>query len=80
MTFDFNCKDFYSIYQPIIMIFPQYVKYVLFYVQPKSGKDSSITSNEIANYISVALAVALSVYMCFNVITSTIEDTSCIIL
>ena len=43
------------------MIFPQFVIYVLIYVYPKFQKDLSITSQEIANYISVALAVALSV-------------------
>ena len=34
---------------------------MLCYVYPKLRKDSSITSQEIANYISVELAVALSV-------------------
>ena len=43
------------------MIFPQYVIYVLIYDYLKFRKDPSITSKEIANYISVALAVALSV-------------------
>ena len=43
------------------MIFPQFVIYVLIYDYLKFRKDLSITSEEIANYISVALAVALSV-------------------
>ena len=43
------------------MIFPQFVKYVLIDDYLKFRKDPSITSQEIANYISVALAVALSV-------------------
>ena len=43
------------------MIFPQFVIYVLIYNYLKFRKDPSITSQEIANYISVALAVALSV-------------------
>ena len=34
---------------------------MLCHVYPKFKKDSSITSQEIANYISVALALALSV-------------------
>ena len=58
----FNCKDFYIFYQPIIMIFRQFVIYVLIYDYLKFRNDPSITSQEIANYISVALAVALSVY------------------
>ena len=45
------------------MIFPQFVIYVLIYNYLKFRNDPSITSQEIANYISVALAVALSVYM-----------------
>ena len=44
------------------MIFPQYVIHVLIYDNLKFRKDPSITSKEIANYISVALAVALSVF------------------
>ena len=44
------------------MIFPQFVIYVLIDDYLKFRKDPSITSQEIANYISVALAVALSVY------------------
>ena len=60
----FNCKDFYIFDQLIIMIFPQYVIYVLIKDDLKFRKDPSITSKEIANYISVALAVALSV--CIN--------------
>ena len=44
------------------MIFPQFVIYVLIDNYLKFRKDPSITSQEIANYISVALAVALSVY------------------
>ena len=55
-------KIFYIFDQLIIMIFPQYVIYVLIYDYPEIRKDPSITSKEIANYISVALAVALSVY------------------
>ena len=47
------------------MIFPQFVIYVLIYDYLKFRKDPSITSQEIANYISVALAVALSVYLIF---------------
>ena len=43
------------------MIFPQFAIYVLMYDYLKLRKDPSITSQEIANYISVALAVALSV-------------------
>ena len=43
------------------MIFPQFVIYVLMYNYLEFRKDPSITSQEIANYISVALAVALSV-------------------
>ena len=43
------------------MIFPQFVIYVLIGDYLKFRKDPSITSQEIANYISVALAVALSV-------------------
>ena len=46
------------------MIFPQFVIYVLIDDYLKFRKDPSITSQEIANYmyISVALAVALSVW------------------
>ena len=44
------------------MIFPQFVIYLLIYDYLKFRKDPSITSQEIANYISVALAVALSVF------------------
>ena len=67
MTFDFIVmllivKIFYIFYQPIVMIFPQFVIYVLIYDYLKFRKDPSITSQEIANNISVALAVALSVY------------------
>ena len=43
------------------MILPQFVIYELVYNYPKFRKDPSITFQEIANYISVALAVALSV-------------------
>ena len=43
------------------MIFLQFVIYVLNDDYLKFRKDPSITSQEIANYISVALAVALSV-------------------
>ena len=69
VTFDFivmlfNCKDFYIFYQPIIMIFPQLVIYVLIYDYLNFRKDPPITSQEMANYLSVALAVALSV--CFR--------------
>ena len=45
------------------MIFLQFVIYVLNDDYLKFRKDPSITSREIANYISVALAVALSVYV-----------------
>ena len=48
------------IYKPIIMTFPQFFIYVLIYVYLKFRKDPSITSQEIVNYIRVALAVALS--------------------
>ena len=44
------------------MIFPQFVIYVLIDNYLKFRKDPSITSQEIVNYISVALAVALSVH------------------
>ena len=44
------------------MFFPQFVIYVLIYDFLKFRKDPSITSQEIAKYISVALAVALSEY------------------
>ena len=57
----FNCREFYIFYQPIIIIFPQFVIHVLIDGYLKFRKDPSITSQEIANYISVALAVALSV-------------------
>ena len=50
-------------YQPIIMIFSEFVLYVLIYVYTKFRKDPSITSQAIANYLSVALAVALSVVL-----------------
>ena len=43
------------------MIFPKFIIYVLIYDYLKFRTDPSITSQEIANYISVALAVALSV-------------------
>ena len=43
------------------MIFPQFVIYVLIDDYLTFRKDLSITSQEIANYISVALAVALGV-------------------
>ena len=54
-------KRFLPFYQPIIMIFLQFVIYVLNDDYLKFRKDPSITSQEIANYISVALAAALSV-------------------
>ena len=68
MTFDFIVmllivKIFYIFYRPIIMIFPQFVIYVLIYDYQKFRKDPSITSQDIANYISVVLAVAVSVYI-----------------
>ena len=44
------------------MTFPQLVIYVLIYDYLKLRKDLSITSKEIVIYISVALAVALSVF------------------
>ena len=44
------------------MIFPQFVIYVLIYNYLKFRKDLSFTSQDKANYISVALAVALRVY------------------
>ena len=43
------------------MIFSQFVIFVLIYDYLKFREDSSFTSQEIMNYISVALAVALSV-------------------
>ena len=66
MTFDFIVmllivKIFTIFYQPIITSFPQFVVYVLIYDYLKFRKDPSITSQEIENYISDALAVALSV-------------------
>ena len=61
------------------MIFPQYVIYVLIYDYLNFRKRSVITSQEIANYISVALAVALSVYNVINGnIFSFIKDIACI--
>ena len=59
MAFDFIV----IFYQPSVMIFPQFVIYVLIYDYLKCRKDPSITSKEIANCISVALAVALSVFI-----------------
>ena len=47
------------------MMLPQFVIYVLIDNYLKFRKDPSITSQEIANYISVALAVALSVYILY---------------
>ena len=47
------------------MIFPQFIIYALIHDYLKFRTDSSITSQEIANYISVALAVALSVYVAY---------------
>ena len=47
----------------IIKILPQYVMYVMIYDYLKFRINQSITSKEIANHISVALAVALSVYI-----------------
>ena len=44
------------------MIFPQFVINVLIHDYLKFRKDPSITSQEVANYLSVALAVAFSVY------------------
>ena len=41
------------------MIFPQFVIYVLIYDYLKFRKDPSITSQEIANYISVAFIIVL---------------------
>ena len=49
------------------MIFPQYVVYMLIYDNIKFIKDPSITSKEIANYINVAFAVALSVHVLVTV-------------
>ena len=43
------------------MIFPQFGIYVFIYDYLQFRKDPLLTSQEIANYISVALAVALSV-------------------
>ena len=48
------------------MIFPQFVMYVLINDYLKFRKDPSITSQDIVNYISVALAVALSVELKFT--------------
>ena len=61
MTFDFIVMPLIVKIFNFIMIFPQYVKYVLIYHYLKLRKDPFITSQEIAKYISVALAVALSV-------------------
>ena len=58
------------------MIFPQFIIiYVLIYDYLKFRTDPSITSQEIANHISVALAVALSVYLAkiLNLIGATIK-------
>ena len=43
------------------MIFPQFIIYMLIYYYLKFRTNPAISSQEIANYISVALAVALSV-------------------
>ena len=59
MTFDF--KDVYNFNRTIITISPAFVICVLMYVYPKFERDPSSTSQVIANYISVALVVALSV-------------------
>ena len=55
------------------MIFPQFFIYVLIDDYLKFRKDPSITSQEKANYISVALAVALSVYCSYNNIARSIN-------
>ena len=66
MTFDFIAmllivKSFKPFYLTIVMILSQFVVYVLIYHYPKFRKGSSITLQDIAINISVALAVALSV-------------------
>ena len=48
------------------MSFTQFVLHVLIYDYLKFRKDPSIISQEISNYISVALAVALSVEFYFT--------------
>ena len=62
VTFDFIVmllivKIFTFFIYPILMIFPQFVIYVLIYDNLKFRKDPPITSQEIANYLSVALSV-----------------------
>ena len=44
------------------MILPSFIICVLIYVNPKFERDPSSTYQVIANYISVAVAVAFSVY------------------
>ena len=52
--FNFLLADYYDFFQLVI--------YVLIYVYPKFRKDTFIISQDLVNYISIALAVALSVY------------------
>ena len=59
------------------MIFPQFVIYVLIYNYLKFRKEPSITSQEIANYISVALAVALSVVIVTYLYLCLLESGQC---
>ena len=54
------------------MIFSQYVVYVLIYDNLKFRKDPSITAKEIAYYISVAFAVALSVHVLVIVLITNV--------
>ena len=56
------------------MIFPQYVIYVLIYDYLKFRKDPSFTSKEKANYISVGLAVTLSVVLFAAIYTIEQEE------
>ena len=60
------------------MIFPQFVIniYMLIDDYLKFRKDPSITSQEIANYISVVLAVALSVEAVNETVILLITDQS----
>ena len=69
MTFDFIVVllnvEIFTFLSTDEKVFFQFVIYVLNDDYLKFRKDPSITSHEIANYISVALAVALSVYIVY---------------
>ena len=54
------------------MILSQFVICVLIYDYPKFRKDPFITVQEIANFVSVALAVALSVLQYFTAVKMVI--------